>query len=524
MLKIVGVGGKVRGQEFTIDQDKMILGRDNQCSIHLDILGISKKHLQFLMMNNDLYIEDLGSANGTFVNGKIIKGQVHLHPGDKVALPDAIFQVVFLKENKVFVAAEKQEEVGSYDLADDDIYKAKGEAKNLLEKILFLFRYQAMNIIHKFNFDYEWRHLIAFFIFVFVLLTVGLTIRPVLQDTRRIIQEEFLNRAIHYADEIGRINARAIEQNNIDAVDTNFLDREPGVESYTLFDLEGRIFRPISQKNTHIQDSFSVAARSWAVSTNNDGRKNFLQKIDGGKVGVAQKISVYNPKIADHVVVAVIAIVFAPKSITQEATRNSKAYLESIITSSMVAILIFGIIYYLTIKPVEELRKEIEDNLRGKKKEIDCKLKFEEFNQLKQSIFSIIQRNRELNNDDDASSIDIEDDFKYVQSLKEIFRGVNNPAMVLNSEKKLQAINSYAEDLTGIRESSSVGLDVLEICREQGFAATLIELCDQSASSDGSCCEGEYELSGIPSHIYVSCLIGKDQFAKAYFINLVKNT
>lgn len=57
-------------EHFEIPFGTVILGRDPKCNIALDSQGISRRHLRFVMTPTELNIQDLGSSNGTFVNGK----------------------------------------------------------------------------------------------------------------------------------------------------------------------------------------------------------------------------------------------------------------------------------------------------------------------------------------------------------------------------------------------------------------------------------------------------------------------
>lgn len=100
---------------------------------------------------------------------------------------------------------------------------------------------------------------------------------------------------------------------------------------------------------------------------------------------------------------------------------------------------------------------------------------------------------------------------------------VPRPVMILNSEKVIEHLNPEAEDLIGIRENASAGQSILDTARDQGFAATIIDLCDQSANNEGCNQRENYEIGGKSISINVSALIGKDRFAKAFYITFVRN-
>ena len=55
-------------------EDGLILGRDSQsCDLHITDQAISRRHAKIYINNGDIWIEDLGSTNGIFINGKKIR-------------------------------------------------------------------------------------------------------------------------------------------------------------------------------------------------------------------------------------------------------------------------------------------------------------------------------------------------------------------------------------------------------------------------------------------------------------------
>ncbi|MGZ3808722.1 MAG: FHA domain-containing protein, partial [Bacteriovorax sp.] len=430
MYKLVVVGGKLRGQEFPLKNGDNVLGRDGACDIHFQVEGVSKKHLTVTVTDDVLYLQDNGSANGTFLNGKIIK-RATVKGGDKIGLPNAILQVVYVQEKKVVIKkkvanqSEKEETI-------EDFLSGGAPPENLVGKIFWLFKYKVMPIFHGVNQEYEWRVLLAIFTGAFALITITLTIWPVLQDSKEVLINEIANRGAHYAEEIGRMNAAALEQKNLERIDTSFLDSEEGVVSYELFDLEGRIVRPISRLNEYTNDPFSVQTREWATK-NRDSKTVKKQLLENSQIGIGKKILAYNPKTGVPEPVGIIAIRFAPRTLAVEATKSSKLYFESLVTSFLVAIIFFGIIYYLTLRPIEEIRYQTELALRGRRRNIDSNTLFEELGPVRNAINTGLQRIRELQRDEsDVDPNDIESDQSYVNTLMEFMQGAQGPVIVLN--------------------------------------------------------------------------------------------
>jgi pSer/pThr/pTyr-binding forkhead associated (FHA) protein/antitoxin component of MazEF toxin-antitoxin module len=69
-----------------LDKDEVILGRDKKCDIHLDDRGLSRRHAQLERRGGSIWVSDLGSSNGTYVNGEPITSAICLHQGDVVTI------------------------------------------------------------------------------------------------------------------------------------------------------------------------------------------------------------------------------------------------------------------------------------------------------------------------------------------------------------------------------------------------------------------------------------------------------
>jgi pSer/pThr/pTyr-binding forkhead associated (FHA) protein len=102
MYKLVAVGGKLRGKEFVLQEGENKLGRGMDADHQIQVNGVSKHHFSITVNGDTCFLEDLGSSNGTFVNGKLVKSAT-IKNKDKVAVPNVIFQVVFVKEKKIIV-------------------------------------------------------------------------------------------------------------------------------------------------------------------------------------------------------------------------------------------------------------------------------------------------------------------------------------------------------------------------------------------------------------------------------------
>ena len=69
------------------------IGRHNDCQIRIRSSQVSRRHCQLFEEGNKLILRDLGSSNGTFVNGKRVLGQQTLKPGDVLTIGGVTLRV-----------------------------------------------------------------------------------------------------------------------------------------------------------------------------------------------------------------------------------------------------------------------------------------------------------------------------------------------------------------------------------------------------------------------------------------------
>jgi len=77
-------------QKFFLE-DEVIIGRSQESDIFLSDRRVSSRHARVYLKDEHFYLEDLGSTNGTFVNGLPIKVPYRLEVGDKITIGPYVF-------------------------------------------------------------------------------------------------------------------------------------------------------------------------------------------------------------------------------------------------------------------------------------------------------------------------------------------------------------------------------------------------------------------------------------------------
>ena len=93
--KLVVVGGEAKQAEVRLKVLPTIIGRAREATLTLPHPLVSRKHCEILEENGRLYVKDLGSLNGTYVNNERIDGQQLLDPEQLLTLGNVTFRAVY---------------------------------------------------------------------------------------------------------------------------------------------------------------------------------------------------------------------------------------------------------------------------------------------------------------------------------------------------------------------------------------------------------------------------------------------
>lgn len=89
------ISGKYQGGEFPLRVNReIIIGRSSDLDMVLVEDMVSRRHAKITTTDTDILIQDVGSTNGTFVNGEKISGRARLTEGDRILVGTSIIKVV----------------------------------------------------------------------------------------------------------------------------------------------------------------------------------------------------------------------------------------------------------------------------------------------------------------------------------------------------------------------------------------------------------------------------------------------
>ena len=90
-VSLVVVQGKPEGMEIPLRTVRLFIGRDSQCHVRPRNELVSKMHCEISQRENSVFLRDLQSMNGTFLNDQRVSGEVEVRDGDLLRLATLVF-------------------------------------------------------------------------------------------------------------------------------------------------------------------------------------------------------------------------------------------------------------------------------------------------------------------------------------------------------------------------------------------------------------------------------------------------
>jgi hypothetical protein len=98
------------GDAVELPLGETIIGRDVGCTLRFNDPSVSRRHLKIVRRSDDVFVEDLGSSNGTLVNGRALAGAIRVLDNDRI--------VVGTREIAIRIPVFEEKEPPTLNLAD----------------------------------------------------------------------------------------------------------------------------------------------------------------------------------------------------------------------------------------------------------------------------------------------------------------------------------------------------------------------------------------------------------------------
>jgi pSer/pThr/pTyr-binding forkhead associated (FHA) protein len=113
-VKLLVVQGRPHGQSLYFPCGEFVIGRGAECHIRPNSSWVSRQHCILTVTDTAVHLRDLGSRNGTLVNGSRVVGERRLLHGDRVQLGPLVLQLCLEESSVDFQFPAGQAETGSH--------------------------------------------------------------------------------------------------------------------------------------------------------------------------------------------------------------------------------------------------------------------------------------------------------------------------------------------------------------------------------------------------------------------------
>jgi hypothetical protein len=536
VYKLTILTGPNKGKVYPLEKGEHIIGRAQDVTVSLVSQNVSKRHCVITVSDLGVSIRDLGSSNGTFVNGMLVK-EKKLNSGDRISVGEYIFEITKLSQTVVQNLQAKKNNVipirgvstlqvqlptGVLNNLEQASSSIKEEPKNLKEKIIFYFEEYVINFLYRLNLKVEWKVIYTYIFIVFVAGVAVASVYPVLSRTKEKLQNEARERAFLIARQMVEKNTAALFEKAESKLDISFAEKDPGVVSAYIIDMEGRIMAPARLLNQFLSDNdeaaFSAQVRN--IFYENETKEQLSKRVSG-RVFVSVPLRVFNQLQGKNVTVALAVVSYNEGMLLFDAGTESLAYIQALILAALLGVIAYYSIYKITFKPIEHLNEEADLVLKGQAQAINQKYQMSEIKPLIDLMNSLLTRVQGLQNGSagsDANSVSLSVLQQSLQSMAANLLGVG--VLFIDSYKKIQFLNSEMEEITGIRQAVAAGDELSNVARDASLGAFIEDLTSRAVVGGEAIVE-DYEFSG--KSYKVNCLaFGGGGQAQFYMITAVK--
>jgi pSer/pThr/pTyr-binding forkhead associated (FHA) protein len=112
-------------KDIPLHGSEVLIGRAEDCNLRIPLAAVSRQHCRIIVGDDEVVIEDLGSANGVYVNSERVQRQ-SLGAGDKVTIGQAAFVVQVDGEPKKVKRPEPVPEAAGEEVAESELLAESG--------------------------------------------------------------------------------------------------------------------------------------------------------------------------------------------------------------------------------------------------------------------------------------------------------------------------------------------------------------------------------------------------------------
>ena len=494
MWAIKFLSGSLAGQEVRLQKGLMVLGKESSCQIPLPSEpGISKKHAQITIRDENILIEDLDSRNGIYVDGKQVYTRL-LKEGDRVALGNIIFEVRKKSESPSF----PHPYMSPYPPVQptDEAQNTDSKEKATAEKNLSGIQQKATNYLHnvvlpgvyKLAEWVEFKWVVGMFVIGFIFLVTFFSSFPLIQILKSSVEQESLNNAENIAVTLKKLNRPHLQKGLETALSISYAKRRPGVkEAFIINAVSGRVLAPAELAHSYPKTPFIHKARKLDKIT--------VEKIDSSTVAAMVPIRFYDPKTGENNPMAYSVVIYDMGALAKGNAQTVSLMFQNLFIACVLGFIIFFFLINLIEFPIKSINRQLNQSLKDDRTPpVSVNYQSSVLSALCSNINSALNRislSQALNEEDEFNDVDVDNRQNEMNNLVEI---IGFPSLSVDLQNDtIASVNSNWTDQIGIEDILHSSLQNVS---EESLKTELGNLIEQGRANPQEISFGEIYLKG----------------------------
>jgi hypothetical protein len=514
-VKLVVISGPNRGATYFLEEGDTTLGRGTDAGIVLASTQVSKKHFVVACSGGKAELKDLGSSNGTFVNGVLSK-RCRLVNHDRISVGPFVLEILLPEVARANPLAAPAADFDGTSLLGIDAsggqFKMEEEQPtSLVGKYWKKFDDTFLPVMYDFYEKLDYPTLMSLMFAVYVILSLGFAVYPVLQHSREEVLREAEHQAMYISEQVGYINRQNIIEGKEGALMTDFAEKEEHVKEVVVANMQGRIMAPGNRLNeAYNNPRFARYRQMLEKNQNLWGKTRVMRDTDNDEIFAFTPVMVLSKTKGIQVPGAISTVIYSTSQLALDPGTVSSVYLEALFWSAVVGVIFLYLLFKVTHVPLLKLTEDMDKVLKGDAETVEKKYKNDVIDNLIDNVNAALGRipkadgsRKEEEKANDTEGVIISN---MMRSIEYLAMNAKHPMMMVDSEARLTQLSASFEELTGIRGAAGEMLD--SVSRDQSFPALIKEMIGKAPDAAAEGVHEDYDFNAGTHKIHGYAISG----------------
>ena len=542
MLAIRIVSGPQTGSVIPLQEGQIVLGRGSDCTFPIASPGVSKHHAKIEVLAGKIIISDMGSSNGTFVNGVQIRNK-SLQLGDKIALHQVLLEVIEADANQPVYQAhqnvyhtqfggnpyQQQQHPQQYDPYAQPHqgmhggaapnYQAQGSAmpEEEMDELPETTGNQFLDVIKNYMEDVvlpgvyrlpeylEFKWVLGIFMAGFIVLVTSLSTIPLIRILKTSVERESQEHALTIAKTLAEVNAPALSQGLNTAVSVAIALKRPGVkDALIISDVDGAIIAPASKSGSFPDIAFVHDARKRG--------KEAVSQVDSDTVVALAPMEFYNAETGSRAVTAYSVVVYDMGSLSVDDGKTLSLFIQTLFISLIIGSILFFFLYKMIEYPLKSINYQLNEALKSGTSNIEVDYDFPVLEALASNISSSLSRSGGEQDSGNMGGFEADRTHEMSNLLEMIGFG----AMAVSAtDRTIAAMNPIFEEKSRLNSNENLYMPISDI-PDQALNLSLADLLERVEGSQDEIATNDLEFNGESFQIAAQAILGSSGIS--YFL------